>query len=100
MNLDLLKNPLFYVAGHYVSFLGLLAFVILFSIGIVTAKTLQSEAVRRFFARFKLDTNFIAIVTTILSVTTLTFFTVTAINAAGIPLLWTAPVPGVRLSLV
>ncbi|HEX7517350.1 MAG TPA: mechanosensitive ion channel domain-containing protein [Chthoniobacterales bacterium] len=100
MNLALLEKPLFYVTGHYVSFLGLLAFAILFAIGLITAKTLQSDAVRRFFARFKLDTNFIAIVTTILSVSALAFFTVTAINAAGVPLLWTAPMPGVKLSLV
>ncbi len=100
MNFALLQKPLFYVAGHYVSFLGLLAFAILFAIGLITAKTLQSDAVRHFFARFKLDTNFIAIVTTILSVSALAFFTVTAVNAAGVPLLWTAPVPGVTLSLV
>jgi potassium efflux system protein len=100
MNFALLEKPLFYVAGHYVSFLGLVAFAILFAIGLITAKTLQSDAVRRFFARFKLDTNFIAIVTTILSGSALAFFTVTAINAAGVPLLWTAPVPGVTLSLV
>jgi small-conductance mechanosensitive channel len=100
MNLALLEKPLFYVAGHYVSFLGLLAFAILFAIGLITAKTLQSDTVRRFIARFKLDTNFIAIVTTILSVSALAFFTVTAINAAGVPLLWTTPVPGVTLSLV
>jgi potassium efflux system protein len=100
MNFALLQRPLFYVAGHYVSFLGLVAFAILFAIGLITAKTLQSDAVRRFFARFKLDTNFIAIVTTILSVSALAFFTVTAINASGIPLLWTAPVLGTTLSLV
>lgn len=100
MNLPLLEKPLFYVAGHYVSFLGLLAFAILFAIGLATARTLQSDVVRRFFARFKLDTNFTAIVTTILSVSALAFFTVTAINAAGIPLLWSAPLPGVTLSLV
>jgi small-conductance mechanosensitive channel len=100
MNFALLEKPLFYLAGHYISFLGLLAFAILFGAGLITARILQSDAVRRFFARFKLDTNFIAIVTTILSVSALAFFTVTAINAAGIPLLWTAPVPGVTLSLV
>jgi potassium-dependent mechanosensitive channel len=100
MNFPLLEKPLFYVAGHYVSFLGLLAFAILFAVGLATARTLQSDAVRRFFARFKLDTNFIAIVTTILSVSALAFFTVTAVNAAGVPLLWTAPVPGTTLSLV
>jgi potassium-dependent mechanosensitive channel len=100
MNFPLLEKPLFYVAGHYVSFLGLLAFALFFAIGLITAKTLQSDAVRRFVARFKLDTNFIAIVTTILSVSALAFFTVTAINAAGVPLLWSAPLPGVALSLI
>jgi small-conductance mechanosensitive channel len=100
MNFPLLEKPLFYLAGHYVSFLGLLAFAVLFAIGLITARILQSDAVRRFFARFKLDTNFIAIVTTILSVSALAFFTVTAINAAGIPLLWSAPLAGIKLSLV
>src|SRR6266513_1267311 len=73
MNFALLQKPLFYVAGHYVSFLGLLAFAILFGIGLATAN---------------------------LSVSALAFFTVTAVNAAGVPLLWTSPVPGVKLSLV
>lgn len=100
MNVVLLERPLFYLAGHYVSFLGLVAFAVLFSLGLITAKTLQSDVVRRFLARFKLDTNFIAIVTTILSVSALAFFTVTAINAAGIPLLWTEPLAAVKLSLV
>ena len=48
MNIPLLEKPLFYVAGHYVSFLGLLAFTLLFAIGLITAKTLQSDVVRRF----------------------------------------------------
>ena len=100
MNFGLLERPLFYVAGHYVSFLGLIAFSALFAAGLLVARVLQSEIVRRFFARFKLDTNFIAIVTTILSLSALVFFTVNAVNAAGIPLLWTAPVPGFTLSLV
>jgi potassium-dependent mechanosensitive channel len=100
MNFGLLERPLFYVAGNYVSFLGLIAFSALFAAGLLVARVLQSETVRRFFARFKLDTNFIAIVTTILSLSSLVFFTVNAVNAAGIPLLWTAPMPGVTLSLV
>jgi small-conductance mechanosensitive channel len=100
MNTVLLERPLFHVAGHYVSFLGVIAFAGLFAAGLLVGRFLQSEVVRRFLARFKLDTNFIAIVTTILSVAALAFFTVSAINAAGIPLLWTAPVPGIRLSLL
>jgi small-conductance mechanosensitive channel len=100
VNFALLERPLFYVSDHYVSFLGLMAFAGLFVAGLLLARALQSEIVRRFFARFKLDTNFIAIVTTILSLSALVFFLVSAINAAGIPLLWTAPLPGVNLSLI
>ena len=100
MNFALFERPLFYVGGHYVSFLGLMAFAGLFAAGLLIARALQSEIVRRFFARFKLDTNFIAIVTTILSLSALVFFIVNAINAAGIPLLWSAPMPGISLSLV
>ncbi|MFN2622115.1 MAG: mechanosensitive ion channel family protein [Chthoniobacterales bacterium] len=100
MNFALFERPLFYIGGHYVSFLGLMAFAALFTAGLLIAAALQSEIVRRFLARFKLDTNFTAIVTTILSVSAIIFFTVHAINAAGIPLLWTAPVPGISLSLV
>ena len=100
MDLSFFQRPLFYVAGNYVSFLGLIAFVALFSIGLWIARALQSNLVRRFFARFKIDSNFIAIVTTILSVAVLVFFTINAINAAGIPLAWSSPMPGLSLSLV
>jgi len=100
MNLSLLERPLFYVGENYVSFLGLIAFVALLSIGLLTAKELQSDVVRRFFSRFKIENNFIAILTTILSVSVFAFFSVTAINAAGVPLRWNAPLPGISLSLV
>ena len=100
MNFTLLERPLFHAAGHDISFLGLVAFAALFAAGLLTARALQSDVVRRFFSRFKIDSNFIAIVTTILSLSALVFFTVNAINAAGIPLSWNAPLPGVSLSLV
>src|SRR5882762_4133849 len=100
MSFPLLEKPLFEAGGHYVTFLGLIAFAGLFAAGLVVARFLQSEIVRRFFSRFKIDTNFIAIVTTILSLASIVFFTVTAINAAGIPLAWNAPLPAIKLSLV
>jgi small-conductance mechanosensitive channel len=100
MSLSLLERPLFYIGSNYISFLGLIAFAALFTAGLLMARMLQSNVVRRFFSRFKIDSNFIAIVTTILSLSALVFFTVSAINAAGIPLLWNAPLPGVALSLV
>jgi potassium efflux system protein len=100
VNFALFERPVFYIGDNYVSFLGLIAFGGLFGLGLLLARALQSDLVRRFFARFKLDTNFIAIVTTILSVSALVFFTVSAVNAAGIPLRWTSPMPGIALSLV
>ena len=100
MNLTLLERPLFQVSGHDISFLGVIAFIAWFSLGVLMARTLQSEVVRRVFTRFKIDNKFIAIVTTILSLVALVFFTITAINAAGVPLQWSAPLPGVTLSLV
>jgi potassium efflux system protein len=100
VNFAFYERPLFYIGQHYVSTLGLIAFAGLFVAGLILARVLQSQWVRRLFSRFKLDTNFIAIVTTILSLASLVFFTVTAINAAGLPLEWSAPLPGVKLSLV
>ncbi len=100
MDLTLLERPLFYIGRHYVTFLGLIAFAGLFAAGLIIARMLQSQVVRRFFSRFKIDTNFIAIVTTILSLAALVFFTISAINAAGIPLAWNAPLPAVSLSLL
>src|SRR5213083_672896 len=98
--MTLLQQPLFQIGQRYVTVLGLIAFVGFFAAGVIIARFLQSQIVRRFFSRFKIDTSFIAIVTTILSLAAIVFFTVTAINAAGIPLAWTAPLPVISLSLV
>jgi len=98
--MTLLERPLFYIGQHYVTFLGLIAFAAFFAAGLLIARFLQSQIVRRFFSRFKIDINFIAIVTTILSLASIVVFTVTAINAAGIPLPWEAPLPAIKLSLL
>src|SRR6059036_3518119 len=100
MSFPLLEKPLFQVGGHYVTFLGLIAFAALFAAGVIISRFLQSDVVRRLFSRFNIDTNFIAIVTTILSLAAIIFFSVTAINAAGIPLPWDAPLPAIKLSLL
>src|SRR5262252_7707914 len=97
--MTLLQQPLFRIGEHQVTVLGLIAFVGFFAAGVIIARFLQSQIVRRFFSRFKIDKNFIAIVTTILSLAAIVFFTVTAVNAAGIPLAWTAPLPAIGLSL-
>src|SRR5213596_1533092 len=100
VEMTLLERPLFYIGDHYVTVLGLIAFAGFFTAGLLIARFLQSEVVRRFFSRFKIDTNFIAIVTTILSLAAIVFFTISAINAAGIPLAWNAALPAIKLSLV
>jgi small-conductance mechanosensitive channel len=100
MDFGLLQKPLLHLFGHDVSFLGIVAFVIWFFIGVFAARALQSDVFRRFLSRFKIDTNLIAILTTILSVAAVAFFTMNAVNAAGVPLSWNAPLPGVTLSLV
>src|SRR5205809_957803 len=79
--MTLLQQPLFHIGQHYVTVLGLIAFVGFFAAGLIIARFLQSQIVRRFLSRFKIDTNFIAIVTTILSLAPIIFFTVTAENA-------------------
>ncbi len=100
VEMTLLERPLFYIGDHYVTILGLIAFAGFFAAGLLIARFLQSQIVRRFFSRFKIDTNFIAIVTTTLSLAAIVFFTVTAVNAAGIPLAWNAALPAIKLSLV
>jgi small-conductance mechanosensitive channel len=100
VNLLWLNAPLFDLAGHHISLLGIAAFVGLMGLGLICAKFLQSGAVRRFLSRFKLDANFVAIITTILSVAALVFFTISAVNGLGIPVAWSAPMPGVPISLL
>ena len=100
VNLHWLSAPLFDLAGHHISLLGIAAFAGLMGLGLICAKFLQSGVVRRFLSRFKVDANFVAIITTILSVAALVFFTISAINGLGIPLSWSAPIPGVAISLL
>ncbi len=100
MNGHFWERPLFDIAGHHITLLGIIAFMALFAAGMIVASVAHSSPVRRLFSRFKLDQKFSAIVTTLLSVAAFVFFTISAINAAGIPLSWNAPLPGISLSLV
>jgi small-conductance mechanosensitive channel len=99
VNVSKLDAPLFDLGGHHISILGLAAFIGLIGLGLICAKFLQSGVVRRFLSRFKLAANFVAIVTTLLSLAALIFFIVSAINGLGIPFAWSAPLPGVPISL-
>ena len=100
VNLSRLDEPLFDLGGHHISILGVAAFVGLVGLGLIFAKLFQSAVVRRFLSRFKLDANFVAIVTTLFSLAALVFFVVSAINGLGVPFAWSAPLPGVSISLL
>ncbi len=100
MTFEVFQRPLFSVGGHYVTPAGMLAFAGLLALGFLLSRVFQSHLLRRLFSRLKLDPNFIAIVTTILSLASIIFFAVAAVNAAGFPLAWDAPLPGVKLSLL
>src|SRR5437660_1720515 len=99
MDFGILEKPLLHVFGHDVSFLGLIAFVIWSALGLAMARVLQHDVIRRLLSRLKIEVNLIAIITTILSLAVLVFFFITAVNAAGVPLSWNAPLPGISLSL-
>src|SRR5438046_8701830 len=98
--MTLLQQPLVHIGQRYVTVLGLIGFVGFFAAGVIIARFLQSQIVRRFFSRLKIDTSFIAIVTPLLSLAAIVFFTSTVVHAAGIPLVLTAPLPAIDLSLV
>jgi small-conductance mechanosensitive channel len=93
-------DPLFRIGGNYVTAKGLIAFAIFFGVGLSLAKIFQSEQFRRLLTRLKLGKNFASIIPTIFGLATLIFFTVTAINAAGVPLAWNQALPGISLTLV
>ncbi len=100
VNLLWLSAPVFDLGRYHISLLGIAAFIGLMALGLISAKALQSAVVRRFLSRFKLDTNFVAIITTILSLAALVFFFVSAIDGLGIPLAWSDPLPGIPISLL
>jgi Small-conductance mechanosensitive channel len=96
----LFSDPLFYIGDHYVTAAGIIAFVLLAGFGFFLARFLQSPAVRRLLTRLKLGKNLVATIATVLSLASLIFFCITAVNAAGIPLPWNRPLPGISLTLV
>ena len=100
MDLSLLNRTLFDAANHHITALGLIGFVVWFITGVVAVRILQSDFIRRMLRRVRIEPNLIAIATTVLSLVVFIFFTVSAVNAAGIPLPWSKGLPGINLSLI
>ena len=99
-NIEWLSAPAFDLAGRQISLLGVAAFIGLMLLGIIFARFIQSDFMRRMLGRLRLEGKFVAIITTILSLAALVFFTVSAVNGLGIPLAWSKPMPGVPISLL
>jgi small-conductance mechanosensitive channel len=100
VNLSLLNRTLVDIAGHHITALGLIAFSLWFIGGLIAYTILRSDFVHRMLRRIRIEPNLIAIATTVLSLVAFIFFTVSAVNAAGIPLSWSAGLPGINLSLI
>jgi small-conductance mechanosensitive channel len=100
MDLDFLRQPIFNIFGRNISILGVIAFAVLIATGLIITRVLQSDAIHRFLSRLKINPNLAAITTTILSLGVLVFFAMSAINAAGVPVSWNAPMPAIKLSVV
>ena len=100
MNVTLLNRPLFDIGQYHITALGLIGFAGWFIAGIVAVRVLQSDLIRRLLRKIRIEQNLIAIATTVLSLVAFIFFTVSAVNAAGIPLYWSAGLPGINLSLI
>lgn len=100
MNFSLLNRTLFDLAGHHITVLGVIGFATWLIAGVIAVRVLQSDFVRRMLRKVRIESNLIAIATTVLSLVAFIFFTVSAVNAAGIPLSWSAGLPGINLSLI
>jgi len=100
MSVSFLSQPLFDIGGHHITALGVIGFAAWFIAGVVAVRMLQSDLVRRLLRKIRIESNLIAIATTVLSLVAFIFFTVSAVNAAGIPLSWSAGLPGISLSLI
>jgi len=86
------------VFGHYFSVAGFIAFGCCFLAGLAVSRILQSDRVRRFLTRFGLEEHLAAFVTTILGFGVFLAFTMAGLNAAGLPIPWEAPIPGLSIS--
>lgn len=93
-------QPLFHIAGRHITAAGVAAFAGIFVAGLALAKVFNSEKFRRLLTRLKLNASLVAAISTVLSLATIAFFAILGINAAGIPLSWSTPLPGTSLSLV
>ena len=88
----------FDVVGHHISIAGIAAFVACLLIGLAISSVLQGAFARGLLARMRIDPNLANIITSLLSLLAFLGLLVLGVGFAGIPIPWTARVPGVGLS--
>ncbi len=99
MTTDLFLEERYAVFGHHLSLAGLIAFFCFFSGGLILSRLFQTDRVRGLLKRLHLEEGFVAFVTTLLSLAVFFGFVSAGLNAAGLPIPWNEPLPGISLSI-
>ena len=89
----------FHVLTKYgISFAGLTAFVVCVVAGLAISSLLQSEAARRLLVRLRIDKSLVNFITSLLGLAVFAGLLVLGIEFAGIPIPWSARIPGIGLT--
>jgi small-conductance mechanosensitive channel len=94
-----LTAPLFEFQGNTVSALGLIAFVVVFGIGLAAAALIQSELASRLLIRIGFEQNLFVFFRFILSLFFVIGCFVLGLNLAGLEIPWEQRIPGINLSV-
>lgn len=84
--------------GRQISPAGFAAFLAWLGAGLLISAMLRSERVRRLFTKLGIDKNLVALVTATLSLVAFIACFVAGVEAAGVPIAWSATIPGLGLS--
>ncbi|CAN5697954.1 hypothetical protein BH09VER1_BH09VER1_04870 [soil metagenome] len=95
-----LSTPQWEMFGHHISPGGILAFVACVVAGFLISRALQSKLMRRLFTRLGVDSSHAAVVTTVLGFLAFIGLAVLGLQAGGVPIAWTVPIPGLSFSVL
>ncbi len=79
---------------------GLAALALWFAAGLLISALLRSERVRRLLVKLGIEKNLVALVTAALGLVVFIACALAGVQAAGVPIAWDAPVPGLGLSVL
>jgi small-conductance mechanosensitive channel len=99
MNTTWFFEPCLNAFGQNISLAGIAGFAVALLIGVILSAIIQSERVRQLLTRLGLDKKLVAISTGVLALGVLVVSTIIALNLAGLPINWEAPIPGLGTSI-